>query len=117
MTVGDFDPGAIRPIRWGKVTRRPGGDWTTVWTIQLERASQPHALELTASHLGRSELFAIASVDHSVVTLEVVSALDAMELHVMAATYELFLSLESSLGRIKSIQGTPRDWWQPFREP
>jgi hypothetical protein len=38
-----------------------------------------------------------------------------MELDYYALTYQLFLLIDRRIGRIRLINDTPRDSWQPFR--
>lgn len=116
MSVDDYARW-IRPVRWGALVQLSEGHWRTTWEIELE-ALDVTGLDEVASGAADAEagftprLSARGSVD-LLVTVDTTRW--AMELDYYDLTYRLFKVIDARLGRIRRIQGTPREWWRPFR--
>ena len=113
-----FDASSIRPVRWGELRQLPTGHWLTTWridTISLDRARLP-AVEDAARDDREGFYPALALAEPLVLEAAVETTRWGMELDYYELTYRLFSLIDSQVGRIRLIQGAPRDWWRPFRQ-
>ena len=113
----DYDATWIKPIRWGERVQLPDGHWRTTWTIDME----------TLDMAGLGDVASLAADAEAGFTprlratgpVELLVTVDTtrwgMELDYYDLTYRLFKRIDARLGRIRLIQGTPREWWKPFR--
>src|SRR5258707_1587348 len=93
------------------------GHWRTSWALELEPLDAPH-LHDAAAAAGDSEAGFMPSLTmqgQAEVLVTIETSRWGMELDYYDLTYRLFKLIDSRLGRIRFIQGTPRDWWSPFR--
>lgn len=107
----------VKPIRWGEVAQLPDGHWQTTWNIEME----------TLDAAGLDEVAAMAADAEAGFTprlsapgpMELLVTVDTtrwgMEVDYYGLTYRLFKLIDERLGRIRLIQGTPREWRNPFR--
>ncbi|SRR5579875_1008475 len=113
ISIGDDWP---KPTKWGEIENLAGGKWRTTWEFELEeieitrldevalKASHPEAgFFVTLQSIGDSRLIAIIDTNRW-----------AMEVDYYGFTFQLFKSIDRSVGRIRLIQGFPRDWYSPF---
>lgn len=112
-----FNADSIMPIRWGEVSELPNGYWLTSWTIDLETVDLSQfgsvADAATDTEAGFSPRLTQAGATTIAVTVETTRW--GMELDYYDLTYRLLGLIDSRLGRIRSVQRTPREWWKPFR--
>ena len=116
MMADSYDAGAIRPVQWGEVSKSSSG-WTTAWDLVLESIDDRAIVDVESSgkDVGAGFEPKLTVADDSL-TIRVETARWGMELDYYALTYRLFEAIDARIGRIRTIQGSPRDWWQPFRE-
>lgn len=114
--MGDSEDLVVHPLQWGEHTQLPSGYWRTTWTIQLEslNGAQVKDVEVAASDSEAGFTVAIYTNENSVLEIEIETVRRAMEDDYHILTYRLFRLIDSRLGRILLLQGSPRDWWPPF---
>lgn len=112
-----FDASSIKPVQWGAVRQLPTGHWITTWQIELVAADPIRLPEIEEAARDDAAGFAPRLVlrEPHALDAEIETVHRAMELDYYELTYRLFVMIDSRVGRIRSIQGSPRDWWQPFR--
>ena len=90
-----------------------------LWMLVLERTPSAGWKEAIAQ-LGVPGLETSGSLDPDGVTLRVRAAttLNPMDDEVFyGAAYSMLRAIDQKIGRIRTIQGQPRNRWQPFRGP
>jgi hypothetical protein len=112
-----FNADSIKPIRWGEVSELPNGHWLTTWTIDLESVdlSQFGSVVDAATDTEAGFSPRLTQTGPTTIAVAVETTRWGMELDYYDLTYRLLSLIDSRLGRIATIQGTPRDWWKPFR--
>lgn len=107
----------LKPIRWGDLAQLPDGHWLTSWVIELESLDLTNLAEVAARATdpaaGFTPTLAPQGEANLLVTIE--TSRWGMEVDYYGLTYRLFTLIDSQLGRIRFIQGTPREWRNPFR--
>ncbi|HEX6800616.1 MAG TPA: hypothetical protein VF116_23085 [Ktedonobacterales bacterium] len=105
-----------KPTRWGELTQLPNGHWRTTWQIALESLDATRVEDVAATATHRDAGFAVELTPHGqsdlMVTID--TSRWGQEVDYYGLTYELFRLIDSRLGRIRFIQGSPREWWSPF---
>ncbi len=112
-----FDANSIRPVKWGDVRQLPTGHWLTSWLIELDAAdaSQLSAVAEAARDDRAGFYPQLTLGEPLMLEVEAETTHWSMELDYYELTYRLFTLIDSRIGRIRTIQGAPRDWWRPFR--
>jgi len=88
-----------------------------VWQIQLVETVHEHKLgELDRLSETGIDVTAVLRADGRTIQLTTTTRLHALgdEVFVIAA-YRMLRKIDTDIGRIETIQGQPRDRWQPFR--
>lgn len=98
--------------------RANDGRWTRDWSVRL--ADRPNAEARRNLHdLSEEGIQVVAEVDNDGHTLHLRTTTDrdafSDEIYFVAA-YRMLRRIDENVGRIESIQGQPREWWQPFRD-
>ena len=105
-----------KPTRWGELARLPDGHWLTSWKIELESLDLTNLAEVAASatnpEAGFTPTLTPQGDANLLVTIE--TSRWGMEDDYYGLTYRLFRLIDSQLGRIRFIQGDPRNWRNPF---
>jgi hypothetical protein len=106
----------LKPIQWGKLEQLPNGHWLTTWEIELETLDATLLAEVATAaadpDAGFTPRFIPQEQGNLVVTVE--TSRWGMEVDYYGLTYQLFRLIDSRVGRIRLIQGTPREWRNPF---
>lgn len=112
-----FDTSWVKPIRWGTLTQLPDGHWETTWDIEQESLDTTQLADVATAaadaEAGFTPRFTLRGETDLLVTVETVRW--GMEVDYYGLTYRLCRLIDSQLGRIRLIQGTPREWRNPFR--
>jgi hypothetical protein len=99
---------------WPKWVPSPRGGWQREWSLEFE-----HDVDIySTAGLSDYELEATAELGPTKrdITLTTRTTLDPMSDEIFfTAAFRLFLRIEERCGRLKSIQGQPRELWRPFR--
>ncbi len=112
-----FDASSIKPIRWGEVRELPSGAWEAMWTIELETLDSSQVQEVADSAVNAEAGFSptLTQVGSTTIAMAIETTRWSKELDYFELTYRLLTLIDSSIGKIRLVNGTPRDWWQPFR--
>lgn len=106
----------VKPTRWGEVVQLPDGHWRTTWTIELESPTSVDLAEITAmaadAEAGFTPRLSLQGTAELLVTIDTTRW--GLEDDYYGLTYRLFKLIDAELGRIRFIQGSPREWWSPF---
>lgn len=117
MPEPDYTASMIKPVQWGKVAQLPGGHWQASWDIELETLDATRLEEVaeaaTDAASGFTPRFTVYGETALLVTIETIRW--SMEVEYYGLTYTMFRLIDARLGRISLLQGSPRDWWSPFR--
>jgi hypothetical protein len=112
-----YDASMVYPIQWGKLAQLPDGHWQTTWELELEALAVDRLDRVAAAAADPAAGFSATLTTHGQNRL--VLALDTvrwgMEDDYYALTYRAFGLIDAQVGRIRTIQGCPRDWYRPFR--
>lgn len=107
----------IRIIRWGEVVQLSPYRWQASWEIDLESIDVSRIDEVMSDAYEPFAGFEVELVVQGPLAIRAVieTTCWSMELDYYALTYQLFLLIDRRIGRIRLINDTPRDSWQPFR--
>ena len=113
----EYSADDIKPIRWGELFQVSPSCWQTLWTIDLELVDVSRLDEVASASYEPVAGFQAELTLQGPLTIgvSIETTRWGMELDYYGLTYRLFRLIDSRIGRIRLIQGTPRDWWQPFR--
>jgi len=104
------------PVRWGELAQLPDGRWLTSWTIELESLDLTNLADVVARATNLEAGFTPTLTPYGqanfLVTIE--TSRWGMESDYYGLTYQLFRLIDSQLGRVRFIQGAPRNWRYPF---
>lgn len=113
-----FDGASIRRLRPPEVEGATG-EWTSRWLLRLDipipaGAAQLDILsaQLTAHTDAR---VSVRSINDREVRLEMQSEVHPLDPEAYPLTDHVLMALDSALGGIDEINGSPRDWWRTFR--
>ncbi len=105
-----------KPTQWGVVAHLPDGRWRTTWTFEMDVLDETCIDEVVAAAAKPAAGFAVTLQPHK--QNELVAVIDTnrwgMETDYYGFTYLLFKLIDTRVGRIRLIQGSPREWYPPF---
>lgn len=99
--------------------RTSDGQWSREWALRLVDAPSADARR-KLSELSEDGIRVVAEFEDDGRTIRLRTTTDRnahSDEIFFAAAYRMLRRVDEEVGRIESIQGQPRDWWQPFREP
>jgi hypothetical protein len=113
MSDDDYSQVPIIKNRWPEWNATPDGGFERMWVFLFEAPLEDIAgadldgdgLSATVSRLGPNELRLIARTQQNPMADRIF----------FDAFFSLFRRLEERFGRLKEIQGQPRNLWRPFR--
>ncbi len=106
----------IKPRRWGKREQLPNGHWLTTWEIELESldATQLEAVAAAATDLEAGFTPRLTPHGTADLTVKVETVRRATEDDYLGMTYQLLRLIDAQVGRVRVLQGSPREWWSPL---
>ncbi len=115
--ASEYKANDIKPIRWGTLVRLSPNRWRTTWTIELEAMDTSQIDEVvSAAYEPLAGFEAELTMPGPYTIIAVIETTRwGMELDYYELTYRLFRLINFRIGRIRFINGVPRDWWRPFR--
>lgn len=97
--------------------RAPDGLWSRDWRVRLVNPPDTEA-QRALCDLSDESVRVVANIeeDGRTIHLQTTTNRDALtdEIFLIAA-YRMLCRIDEDVGCIASIQGQPREWWQPFR--
>lgn len=107
----------VKPVHWGKVEQQSNGHWLTTWEIELETLDGTRLEEVAEAATDPTAGFTPRFNPHGAgdLTVTIETTRWGMEVDYYGLTYQLFRLIDARLGRIRFLQGSPREWWSLFR--
>jgi hypothetical protein len=107
----------VKPVQWGKRWQLPNGHWLTSWEIELESLDATQLEAVAGAATDPEAGFTPHFTPHGAadLTVKVETVRRASEDDYFGMTYQLFRLIDARLGRIRFLQGSPREWWSIFR--
>ncbi len=111
--VRDYDAKMIYPRTWRRPVQVADGHWRMIWNIDLETRDMTGLDAVTAlatkAEAGFTPHLHVQGASNLLV--EVDTTRWGLEDDYFGLTFRLFHLIDSRLGRIRFIQGDPREWW------
>jgi hypothetical protein len=107
----------VKPVHWGRLAQLPDGRWLTTWQIELEALDATQLQEVAAEAADPEAGFTarLAMQGRTDLVVTIVTRRWGMEVDYYGLTYRLFRLIDARVGRIRLLQGSPREWWSIFR--
>jgi hypothetical protein len=122
----------VHAVGWAPTVRQDGETWLTTWTVRLREplGAGTAALDETATDVSRAEPY--FRVDLSTrggseggggdgggggreIFADVVTREQGQDAAYWDPTYALLTALDARIGRIWTVNGSPRQWYPPFQ--
>lgn len=110
-----YDTSLIRPIRPPRL-ERVGDAWRSSWRITTRATVLPEALPDVATEVGVAVgvEVALATDDDDALALVMTTVWHPLDVEAWPVVDRILVELDDRWGLIE-INGSPRDWWRPFR--
>lgn len=107
----------IRPVAIPEWRQETSGEWSRVWNIRFSGPIKQTAEEVLQCLREPQIRFDVQiDSDKSGMSLTTVTVADPLSAEMfLLAPYRVLRFIDTSIGRIESVQGQPRDWWTPFK--
>ena len=113
----DYDDTSIRRLRPPEV-EGSRGDWTSRWLLRLREDPDHDSLADASDRLSRLEGLievSVTALGRAEIRVETRSSSHPLDPESYLWIDALLIDIDSSLGGIVEINGSPRDWWRTFR--
>lgn len=117
MGKQEYSKESVIPLKFPE-WREAHGEWQRTWTIVLVHPCPPDVPTVEPpAVIGELRVTAHVDADRRKVSLTTATAADPMLDSIFyGQSYDALRWLEQTLGTIETIEGFPRNAWQPFRE-
>lgn len=109
----EYSASSIKKTTWGDITQLADGRWSTVWQLEFTLPQPECTVEVISdSAVGFDAILKTVGRQGN---LNIITREHAMSGVNYPMTYKCFRVVNDNIGKIRTIQGKPRDWYAPFR--